>query len=208
MTITATLRRAAANILAIGTLTALLAACTLSSETLLIDPASEAVEPLAATFKMTSYAEVDEQPGVYAKGDDAPAPFSLKDKGYVAEDGSMTAYFLPSAAGPDSYLLALGTADGAMYGVARIRGDIMELAVIYGEDAGVQLAAAGEATPAGVTIDSEAGGGVILANRAALDAMIALHLSGKAKLGSLVVWVGAGDAPATLKSEGDWYVAG
>jgi hypothetical protein len=208
MIITTTLRRAAANVLAIGALTALLAACTLSSETLLVDPASEAAEPLAATFKMTSYAEAEGQPGVYTKGDDAPAPFALKDKGYVADDGSMTAYFVPTAAAPDTYLLALGTAETAMYGVARIRGDIMELAVIYGEDAGAQLTAAGEAVPAGVTIDSEAGGGVILANRAALDAMIALHIAGKAKLGSLVVWVGAGDPPATLKAEGVWYVPG
>jgi hypothetical protein len=201
--ILASLRRVAANLFAIGATAALLSACTLSSATNLVDPA-EAVTPLPANFAMTSYSDDD---GL-TKGDDAPATFALADKGYAASDGSLTVYFVPLADSTDSYLAAVASADGVIYGVARIRGDIMELAVVYSEDASAQLANAGEALPSGATPGEDSGGGIIVADRAALDAMIALHRAGKVKLTALVSWVGASEAPATLKRDGDWYVPG
>lgn len=204
MTITATLRRAVANVLAIGAIAALLSACTLTSATNLVSP-DEAVEPLPAAFNMAPYGEEN---GVYTRSEDPAIAFTLKDRGYTSADGAMTAYFVERMEAPDTYLVALGATDGITYGVARLRGEILELAIIYGTSADEQLKAAGEPVPAGVFIDPEAYGQVTLTDRAQLDAMIALHFAGKAKLDTSIVWVGAGEAPLTIKRDGDWYTAG
>jgi hypothetical protein len=50
-------------------------------------------------------------------------------------------------------------------------------------------------------------GGIVVADRAALDAVIALVRDGTLKTGPLVAWVGPDPAPAKLIPEGDWYRA-
>lgn len=201
MTIIATMRRVAANLLAIGSLAALLSACTLTSETLLVTP-DEAVQPLSTGFAMTGYKDED---GAITKGEDAPVTFALARGGYLASDDSFTVYFLPTELA-DTFVLALAGADGATYGIARLRDNILEVAVLFDEDPAEQAAAAGVALPAGVTVDD---GGMMVTDRATLDAVIALVREGKLKLSSFVSWVGpAESAPAALKRDGDWYVAG
>lgn len=200
MTTFATWRRAAANLLAVGATALLFSACMLTSETNLVAP-TETVEPIAGGFSMVSY---NEETGVLTKSAEAPADFSFKDGGYASSDGALTAYFVPTDVA-DTYLVAIGSTDGAIYAVARYRGDIMEINLIFGEDPAGQLANAGVTVPAGATI---AEGGIVVADRAALDAVIALVIEGKLALSPLVAWVGSGEAPATLKREGDWYVAG
>jgi hypothetical protein len=204
MTIHPIWRRTAANLAALGLVAALLSACTLSSKTNLIGPA-EAVQPLPASFAMVSYQEGKDAPDTFTRSEE-PAPFTLKDNAYVIADNSMTAYFVPTDAA-DTYLVAMVATDGTMYGVARLRDGLMEMAVIYGEDAGAQFAATGTSVPPGVMVSEEVGGGVLVNDRAALDAMVALHRAGTIKLGTIVAWVGPGEAPATLKRDGDWYTA-
>ena len=196
---TATLRRAIAA-LAIGALSLLLSACMLTSETFLVDP-TEAVQPLSPSFAMVSYSEGED--GVMAKSEDAPGTFALgPDGGYAASDGSFTAYFLPTGT-PDGYTLALNASDGAMYGTARLRGDILEVSLVFTNDPATELG--GGPLPPGATV---ADAGITVTDRAALDAVLALVASGKLTLGPLVAWVGAGEAPATLKRDGDWYAPG
>jgi hypothetical protein len=196
MSIISTWRRAV-NLFAPVALAALLAGCVVSSEVNLVAPQEAAIDLLPASFQMTTYEERD---GVFVKSDDAPGTFTLEDGGYVAPDGSMTAYFI-GIEDQDYYLLAIVAGDGAMYGAAAMDGHgILEIRMILEGDP----AAAGASLPATVVI---ADGGIRVASRADLEAVVAAIANGTLPTTPLVAYVGTGTPPTSLARDGDWYKA-
>jgi hypothetical protein len=197
MTITATWRRVA-SLIATGAVAVLLSGCVLTSTTNLVAVA-ETVEVLPATFTMTTYSGNEDGTGYVASNE--PAAFTMKDGGYLAPDGSMTAYFVPMEDG--EYLIATVATDGAMYGVANFDdAGLMEVRMVLNGDPAPAIAAAG------ITGATAADGGVVVTDRATLDAIIALISDGTISTEPLVAWIGDGPAPATLLKDGDWYKAG
>jgi hypothetical protein len=92
-----------------------------------------------------------------------------------------------------------------MYGVARIKDDILELRMVLGGNPTEELAAAGAAVPAGVTIEE---GAITASDRAGLEAILELMANGTIKAEPLISYVGTGMPPATIVADGDWYKAG
>lgn len=196
MTISATWRRAA-TMLAAGAVAILLSGCVVTSTETLVTPDEAETDVLPATFTMTTYNEKD---GVFVKSEEAPGEFTLKDGGYVAPDGSLTAYFI-GIEHPDYYLLATVASDGAMYGAAAIGGDgIMEIRMVIEGDPATFAAD----LPATITIE---GGGILVASREDLEAVFRAIASGKLPTTPLVAYVGTGTPPATIVKDGSWYKA-
>lgn len=188
--------RAAANAVALGLAAVLLSACMITSTTNLI-PESEAVTPLPDSFAMTSYT-MAEGATDYTRSEDAPGAFTRTGNTYGDAEASMNVLFAPLEG--STYLIDVTADDGTMYGVARIDGGIMEIRMILMSDPATVLSA----PPANTTI---ADGGIVVADRAALDAIIALVRDGTLETGPLVSWIGPDPAPAKLIPEGDWYRA-
>lgn len=197
-------RRAAAAVLLTG-LAILLSGCVLGSATPLV-PTDEAVELLPAGFTFVTYSEKD---GAFARSSDQPPGGFAQVAGsrtYADPAGEMTVYFVPRADG--SHLLNVvgksAEGGGVMYGIARYRDGIMELRMIFAADPAAELAAAGLATPAGVTIAEKA---VTVIDRPGLEAIIELMAKGTITTSPLIAWAGTGEPPATIVRDGDWYKA-
>ena len=195
MTIIATARRAA-GFLALGIASLLLTGCMLTSTDNLIGEA-ETVQVLPATFTLQTYNEAAD--GSFSTSEEAGGVFTLTGKGYTDDGESMTIYLVPL--GEDKYLVDLVAADGTMYGIARIKNGIVELRMVFSGDPPTEL---GTSLPVGVTV---ADGGVMVTDRAALDAIIMLIDEGKLSTSPLIAWVGEGEAPALIVRDGDWYKA-
>ena len=196
MTIHPIWRRAAANVAALGLAAVLLSACMITSPTNLV-PESEAATPLPDSFTMTSYTMADGATD-YTKAEDGTSAFTRSGSSYGDAEASMKVFFVPLEA--NTYLLDIAATDGTMYGVAKLDGGIMEIRMVLTTDPATDLTS----PPAGVTI---ADGGIVVADRAALDVVIGLVRDGTLKTGPLVSWVGSDPAPAKLVPEGDWYRA-
>jgi hypothetical protein len=204
MNIHLTLRRAvtAAAALAVA---ALLSGCVIASKDPIV-PASEAVAAFGDNLPFISY----EGTGPYTKSTDATFGGFAKaadSNVYADPTGALKVTFVPHGEG--KYLLAVDSKSdsgevGHLYGIALVKNDIMATYIILGTDPGPQLEAAGVAVPAGATID---GGGVMVTDRASLDAVIDLLDKGTIKTDPLISYVGSGEAPATIVADGDWYKA-
>jgi hypothetical protein len=205
MTILATVRRAAALAVSLG-FAALLSGCLVMSETPLV-PESEAVNIMPDTFKFVTYSgsgpytmsEDQSGGGEFIKAPDSPV--------WANAAGEMKVYFVPRADG--SYLVNIISSSqgetGVMYGIARIKDDILELRMVLGGNPTEELAAAGVAVPAGVTIEE---GAITAGDRAGLEAVLELMANGTIKADPLISYVGTGTPPATIVADGDWYKAG
>ena len=188
-----------ASLVGLALLAFALAGCTLSSETSLIDPAEgEAIFEEAVVF--AAYNDVE---GVLTLAENGPpGDFTYANGGYVAPDGSMTAYFLPAPDGGDYMMLViLGQDDAPMYGTARRdRSGITELRLVF--DGGLEQHAA--RLPAGVEFIE---GGLRVASRADLDAVIPLIADGTLPTVPMLAYLGGDAPPPTLVPDGDWYRA-
>ncbi len=203
MNVLATLRRTAAAILAIA-FAALLSGCVLSSEEALI-PADEAVEFLPASFVFATYKEAGDG---FAISVEKPASFSqvAGTNTYADVAGELLVYFVPRPDGSHLINIAGTGADkGVMYGIARYKDGILELRMVFSGEPGAELQAAGVAVPAGATIKE---GGVLVSDRAALEAMLDLIAKGTVTTTPMITWAGEAAAPATIVKDGDWYKAG
>jgi len=194
----ATLIRGRLSLLAAIALAVLLSGCVLSSDELLVSD-GEAVTPLPGPFAMAVYEE--DGAGYKRNDEDPPGEFTLDGKGYVSSDGTMTAYFVPLET--NTYLVALSSPDGNMYGFATYRDNVLDLDIVLGD---IEGNADLKAIP-GVEI---ADGGVKLTDRAALDAVVALHQEGKLEMAPVIGYIGAdanADFPAKLTPNGDAWTA-
>lgn len=177
----------------------LLSGCTITSETNLVTP-GEAVAVLPPSFEMVSYNETG---GTFSPTADGRMGYTLSGTGYVDTENTLTAYFVPQ--GEDRYLLAFAAADGALYGLGRLKDGILEISAVFAGDPEAEAAALGEPLPEGVVF---ADGGVMVADRAGLDAVVALVADGTFTTSTLIAWVGGGTPPATITRDGDWYRPG
>ena len=199
MIITKSWRRAA-SLVAAGALALLLAGCVVSSETSLISP-DEAEAVLPPSFTMITYARENKDAPFVRDDDGEPGVFTLRDGGYVVADNSMTAYFI-GMDDPNYYLLMTVASDGAMYGAAAIGIEgIMEIRMVLSGD---PSATASSLSASAKVSDS----GVIIDNRADVDALFKLISNGTLATEPLLAYVGEGEAPATLVKDGNWYKAG
>lgn len=177
-------------------LTALLAACTISSTDLLISD-DEAATPLPASFMMFSYR--DDPEGFRIAPDTPPAPLTQNGKAYATADNELSVRFVPLDAA-DTYLMAATQKDGSVYGVAHYANNILEMHVIISGDVEKLIAEAG--LPDATVKDD----GIAVTTRAGLDAAIALLRSGKIDAGPLVAYIGEpgdSEAPELLIRDGD-----
>jgi hypothetical protein len=198
MTKTAPWHRAA-SLVAAGVVALLLSGCVVTSSTNLTSP-EEAEEVLPASFSMTTYSKADSG-DVWVRSDEEPSVFTLKDGGYTAPDGSLTAYFI-GIEDPDYYLIATVASDGTMYGAAAVGGNgIMEVRMVLNGDPSTVAAD----LPGSVGYED---GGIIVQTRADLEAVFRLISNGKLPTEPLVTWVGEGAPPATIVKDGHWYTAG
>jgi hypothetical protein len=184
--------RRAAGVFASCFAALLLTGCMLTSTETLVSE-DETVQVLPETFTLHTYNEAD---GKFSISEEDGGVYTLTGKGYADEGGSMTVFLVPL--GEDKYLLHLVAADGSMYGIARIKGEIVELRLVFSGDPAAELGA----SPAGVTV---ADGGIMVTDRAALDAMIKLIDEGKLSTSPLIAWIGEGAAPAVIVRDADWY---
>lgn len=194
MTTFLTLRRAVANVAALGFAAVLLTGCMITSATNLIAP-EEAATPLPASFNMTAFSYAE---GTYARGEDEPVPYTLDGTSYVDAEGSIRAGF--AALDGSQYLVGIVGEDNTIYGVARIEGDVMEIRMLLAGDLVTEL----PTPPAGVEVLE---GSITVTDRAGLDAAIALVRDGTIATDPLVAWIGATEAPAALVPENGWYRA-
>lgn len=182
--------------LALG-LAALLSACTIISDELLVSDA-EVVTPLPAKPFLFGYdQENDGDPHLLTS--DGPLTMTLEAGAYIASDGTLSARFVPLDE-PDTYLLA-ATGDGSTtYAVAHYADSILELRVVLGSDAKLAFEAA---DLPGLTID---GAGYKVPDRAVLDDAIALVRSGTFDVASLVFFIADNKdatAPPSLIRDGN-----
>ena len=201
MNFLASWRRAAATILTIG-LVVLLSGCVLSSKTILV-PVDEAVELLPASFTFVTYK--DDKAGGFIKSDDGPSGFALVagTKTYADAKGEMTVYFVPRPDGTHLInVVSKGGEEGAMYGIARYKDGILELRMIFAGNPEADLQAAGVTMPTGTSVTE---GGVIVTDRAGLEAVLELMAKGTITTAPLIAWAGEGTPPATIVTDGDWY---
>lgn len=197
-----TWRHGAVTLLALG-LMVLLSGCVLSSKSALV-PIDEAVALLPANLSFVTYK--DGENGTFQKSGDQPGGLALVPgtKTYADPAGEMTAYFVPRDDG--TYLinvLSKGSGgEGVMYGVARYKDGILELRMVFAGKPVDELAAAGVALPAGATAEDS---GIVVADRAGLEAVVELMAKGTLSTGPLIAWAGEGPAPDTIVKDGDWY---
>jgi hypothetical protein len=197
-------------VLAIAATALLLAACTISSEKLLVKE-SEGSAPLPAHFILYPY---NDSTGAYVPANDPPATFNLVGKHYVSTDmadtkGAVVARFLPL--GPDLFLLAVTFADDAVtsYGFARYRDGVLAMAISpNGETAKALAAERAEAAPKRrrlidqlpVSGETDA---ITVKSRAALDALAKLSAAGRLPMGEpAVAYIGSdgGKPPARISA--------
>jgi hypothetical protein len=175
-------------------LTALLSACVLSSvEPLVTD--DEAVTPLPAVSILHGY---NDDPAGYIPSGETPVTLRLDGKVYASDDGELKVRLIPLDE-PDTYLMAAGGENGTVYGVARYADHVLDLKVVLGSNVDEAVAAAG--LP-GLVVEE---GGIVVANRADLDAAVALIRSGKIEAGAVVYYVAdgpGGTPPALLARDG------
>lgn len=204
MPMLSTWRRTAAVVLAAGCATLMLSACVISSDAPLV-PADEAAAVLASGFPFVPY---DGGDGSYTRSEEQGIGGFTKaadSNVYADPSGNMHVAFVPRPDG--TLLLAIESVNGAgetgyLYGIATVRDGIMAIEIVLAADPAEDLAAAGMAVPAGVTIDDSA---VTVADRAGLDAMIELVANGTIRAEPLIAWVGAGEPPPMIVRYGDWY---
>lgn len=205
MTMLSVWRRAGAATLAAGLAALLLSACVISSTAPLV-PASEAAAVLAAGFPFVTY----DGTGPYAPSEEQGFAFTKAADSNVYADptGAMKVAFVPRQDG--THLIAIESANesgevGYLYGLATVRDGIMAIEIVLAADPAEDLAAAGVAVPAGVTIDDSA---ISVTDRAGLDAVIELVANGTIRAEPLLAWVGADEPPATIVRDGDWFRPG
>lgn len=172
-------------------LAALLSACTIISDDLLISDA-EVVTPLPAKPFLFGYEQ--EAPGEpYLLSADGPLTMTLQGNAYLASDGTLSARFVPLDE-PDTYLLAASGEGSTTYAVARYADSILELQVMLGSDAKAAFEAA---DLPGVTINGE---GYKVPDRAMLDEAIALVRGGTFEVVSLVLFISDNEDAAAPRS--------
>jgi len=187
----------------------LLAACTISSDTLLV-AANEGVAPLPDHFVMFPYEQKDSD--AYERSHDDPASFVRDGNQYVSRDmpdtkGPMTVRFLP--AGPHAYLMAAILPDetGAVYGFVRYANGVLALALTPSDATTAALeaarkAATGDALAALDDLSISAGTDAItVKSRAALDYLIAAYAAGHLPIEKLSVAYIAPDAKSKLPKQ-------
>ena len=187
----------------------LLAACTISSDTLLVT-ANEGVTPLPDHFVMFPYEQKDSD--AYQRSSDDPASFARDGSQYVSRDmpdtkGPMTVRFLP--AGHNAYLMAAILPDeaGAIYGFVRYTNGVLALALTPDDATTAALVAArkgatGDALAAlnDLSVGAESGA-ITVKSRAALDYLVNAYAAGRLPLGKLSVAFIAPDAKAKLPTQ-------
>jgi len=171
-----------------------LAACTISSDTMLVAN-SEGATPLPDSFALFPY---DDGEDGYKRTSDGPATFVRDGNQYVSRDmpdtkGMIGLRFLP--AGPDSYLMAATFPDepGAVYGFARYADSVLSIALTPDKDTSAALEAArsqasGSVKKAldGLAISSDTDA-ITVKNRAALDYLVTAYAAGHLPLDKLAV---------------------
>ena len=187
----------------------LLAACTISSDTLLV-ASGEGVTPLPDHFTMFPYEQKDSD--AYQRSTDDPASFARDGNQYVSRDmpdtkGPMTVRFLP--AGPHAFLMAavLPGETGVAYGFVRYSNGVLSLALSPDDATTTALAAArkgatGDALAAlnDLSVGAESGA-ITVKSRAALDYLVNAYAGGHLPLGKLSVAFIAPDAKAKLPTQ-------
>jgi hypothetical protein len=188
----------------------LLAGCVIVSKTPLVTE-SEGVAVLPATLYLFSY---NEDPAGYLRGEDPPGVLKLDGTSYTSEDGTMSVRFVPLDT-EATYLAAVESTDGNMYGIARYRDSILAINIILSDaapgdaiEAEKASGAAGSEVLKDVTVED---GGITVTTREALDYLVAMHLAGKLPMAPLVTFIGesadASAAPAKLVQDGDFWKA-
>jgi hypothetical protein len=186
----------------------LLAACTISSDTLLVS-STEGVTPLPERFVLFPYEEGSEG---YQRSTDDPASFVRDGNQYVSRDmpdskGPITVRLLP--AGPHAFLMAALLPDetGAIYGFARYSNGVLALALTPDDASTAALATArkkatGDALAALDDLSVSAGTGAItVKSRAGLDYLISAYAAGQLPLDKQTVAFIAPDAKAKLPKQ-------
>ena len=185
----------------------LLAACTISSDTLLV-ASSEGVTPLPDHFVMFPYEQ--KASDAYQRSTDDPASFARDGSQYVSRDmpdtkGPMTVRFLP--AGHDAYLMAAILPDeaGAIYGFVRYTNGVLALTPDDATTAALVAArkgATGDALAAlnDLSVGAESGA-ITVKSRAALDYLVNAYAAGHLPLGKLSIAFIAPEAKAKLPKQ-------
>lgn len=184
----------------------LLAGCVINSSAELVADA-EAVDVLPASFYAFPFPE-GEDTREYAG--DEPQAFTRVGHTYVGAGEQMSLRFVPVAGAADTYLLAVMDGDQNLYGVARYRGDgVLSIAILLTDDdpaARIEAEkAAGTPGLGAVTADAS---GITVADRAALDQLIRMHIEGRLPMESVVAWLGDGPGaqkPARIVRDGDFW---
>lgn len=188
------------NLMAAAALT-LLAACTISSPTQLVG-ADEAVTPLPAKFVVYGYKQGSDS--AYARTEEAPISFELRDRAYVAADNSMTLRFVPLD--NHGYLVSVaGNEPGALYGTAWVKGQIVVVRMMLADDIDVALHKAKAASPPELAADiTDSKDGLTVTRRATLDQLVTLIRKGIVPTSPLVAWVTEDpDAPTPTRISKD-----
>ena len=165
---------------------ALLAACTVSSPTQLVE-SDEGATPLPPSFAVYGYKQGEDD--AYTRTEEAPLRFTLTGKAYVAADNSMTLRFVPLE--PHGYLLSVaGNEPGALYGAAWVKGQIVVIRMLLADNADIALDKARAASPPAIAADiSNEGGGLGITRRATLDHLATLLQKGTVPTSPLVAWI-------------------
>jgi hypothetical protein len=193
----ANIARHGLRLLAVAALSIVLAGCVINSAEVLVSE-GDMVTPLPDTFVLVPY---NEGADGYAPADQEVMDFALEGKTYKAGDGSFTAYFEPLDDG--TYLIANKAADGVVYGFATYTDNVLEIDVVLG-------AGAGNPDVQGIPGVEVTEGGMVVADRAALDAVIALYQAGKIEMDPMVSYISAdpnADFPSTLTRNGEGWTA-
>lgn len=193
----------AARLATLAATAALLAGCMIISEEELVAD-SEGASLLPATAYLTGYEE--DGPNAWKLGDDEVQVLTLNGGTYSGEDGSLNVRFVPLEGVPDTYLTALVSVEGSIYGVSTLRNDILVVEVVLSDpDPIAAVEAAGRPELAGIV---EEDGGLKVTTREQLDGLVQLYLDGTLTLAGLVMYVSTdpdATAPARIvKDNGDY----
>jgi hypothetical protein len=169
----------------------LLAACTISSDALLVTDADLAY-PLPESFALTPYKFEDEV--FRPDADEAPRPFALRDGAYWSDEGSMALRFVKRPDG--DYIIAVSGPDREfLYGRAETDGALLIIQMVIGNDEDLPaLLAAADADPAMADLTdaiSMRDGGLVVSSLAALDQVIDWIADGSIEANPLVAFIGA-----------------
>lgn len=198
--------RSLLNLIAAGAVI-LLAACTISSPTQLVG-ADEGATPLPPKIVVFGYKKDDDE--IWRRTAEAPRGFALDGHGYVADDNSMSLRFVPLD--NNGYLISVGGNEpGALYGTAWVKGQILVIRMILGEDADTAVQKAKAASPPEIASDITRGkDGLTITRRATLDHLVELMRKNTVATEPLVAWVAEDQdapTPTTIRKDTEGWKA-